>query len=190
VKFLQKLDAMQERAHNGISAEMSEKGFPRMMKGNLRQLGAFLRQGNNLADMNRLMGEDAAPHFLEMHSMLNNAQFNRASQDVVKNALAQLKQDVQTGIWQGGTGGGILGHWHIGAMLGAGKGMANFTVRQVMRSAMQDSRLGKAIMYAAQNDVNPKIYAPLIARMMVGGFQQQDQDNTESAPEQAGGGKQ
>jgi hypothetical protein len=179
-KFLEKLDAFQEASHNGYTIQNTAQGFPRMMRGNLKGLESFLSDGNNRATLNRLLGPEAEGHLKEMHAMLNNAQFNRASQDVVRNVAEEANQTIGRGMGRGGLAGAIFGHWHLGAALGTGVGVANFTGRQIMRQAMNDSRLGQLISYAAKNDVSPKIYAPLIARTMLEGSKAM----TTKAPEQ------
>jgi hypothetical protein len=196
VKFLENLDALQERFHNGIKAEWTKAyGLPRMMRGNLKQMGAFLREGNNEAKMTQLMGPEAVPHFLEMHSMLNNAATNRPAQDVLRNVAEEFSKSIGGGAMKGGLIAAatipVPGAWHAGAAAGAAVGGAGFMQRQVLRAAMNDSRIGKAIMYAAKNNVSRNIYAPLIARMLVEPLrQQQDQSNTASTPQQAAGGTQ
>src|SRR3974390_1602349 len=158
VKFLQALDAFQERAHNGVTVANTTKGLPRMMRGNLRGLEQFLSKDANRADLTRLMGPDAEVHFKEMHSMLNNAEFNRAGQSVLRNTIDEASKMMGKGMFTGGLLGSLGGHWHLGAAVGLGAGAANFTARQAMRIAMNDSQIGKLGSYAAKNDVSPKTY--------------------------------
>jgi hypothetical protein len=66
--------------------------------------------------------------------------------------------------------------WYEGVAAGA---FATEGMRAILRDAMVNPRIGTLVDFAARNGVDPKIYAPLIARAITVPLQEQPQTEEE-----------
>jgi hypothetical protein len=197
-KVLDNLHARMERMTNGITVEETARGGQRVMTGNTRELSNWLEAPNDLGnrtnreDVEELVGQGGVDNLKKLTNLLSKADTARATTGVLRNVAGQLSRDIKKGGIVGGVMGKMLGPgWAVGAGIGATAGAGLTGVRALLRYAMTNPRMGELVSFAAQNDVNPQIYAPLISRIISEPFQhlpgekdQTQEGQTELSPEQ------
>lgn len=162
------LDNMITRMSNGITAEESAKGLQRITKGNPQQLEDFLNKGANRQDMTSLIGEDGITNLKKMFALTSNAGTARATGSVLKNVTNELWHSVHKPAFVGGVAGELLGgHWGAGATVGASAGAITYGMRKVFQMAANNPTIGSLIDTAVKNKIDPRLYAPLIARAVM-----------------------
>jgi hypothetical protein len=181
---LDSLHAVMERMANGITAEESERGLPRVITGNAKMLENWLSRGSNRASVENLIGVEGVDNLKKMSLLLSNASTARATNNVLKRTSEAIGRH----IGRSGTGalaGSVLFAsagmpWWKGAVAGAA---VEDTMRTVLRYATINPRIGNLVQYAAEHSIDPKVYAPLIARAIADiGGQQKSQETSEASP--------
>lgn len=177
-KTLNNLHARLERMTNGITIEETERGAQRVMTGNTRQLSNWLESTNELGnrtnreDLEELLGQSGVDNIKKLTNLLAKADTARATTGVIRNLAGQLSRDIKRGAVVGGVMGKLLGPgWAVGAGLGGATGMGVTGVRALLKYAMTNPKFGEMVSFAAENDVKPQIYAPLLSRMITVPFQ-------------------
>jgi hypothetical protein len=171
---LSNLHNVTERMMNGITSEESAQGLPRIMTGRTRALEAWLGQGTNRADAERLIGQEGVSNLKRITLLLSNAGTARAASGVAKETMLEMGRHVGRG-GMGAMAGAAVAHlagadpW-TGALTGAALADG---MRYVMRQAATNPNVGKLLDFAARNHLSPQHYAPLIARAIATPFQEQ-----------------
>ena len=181
---LSNLHNVTERMMNGVTAEESAQGLPRIMTGRTKALEAWLSAGSNRADAERLIGAEGVTNLKRITLLLSNQNSARAATNVAKQTfMAGMRHAGHFGALAGGaTVHALGGEWGTGAVAGAGLEMG---VRYVLRQAATNPNVGKLLDYAARNNLSPQHYAPLIARAIATPLQdQQDQEQPEHEEEE------
>jgi len=180
---LQELHARFEAMTNGITTEETDQGFTRVMTGNTRAFERYLSKGTNRAQIEELIGSEGIRNLKQLTQLLSKANTARATNEVIKNTFLELGRHARVG-GVGGAVGGAVAHymgvpWYEGMMAGAGvaEGM-----RAVLRDAATNPRIGNMVDWAARNGLDPRHYAPLIARTIAEPMQEQP-DQEEGLPQ-------
>ncbi len=165
-----------ERMMNGITPEESDKGFQRVMTGSSKRLESYLAKDTNRAQIEELIGKDGVTNLKQITELLGHVGTARTTASVIKNIAMEFGRHARVGGLPGAAGGLIAYHmgvpWFEGMMTGAAAGEG---MRAVLRSAATSPRIGNAVNYAVRNGIDPKLYAPLIARMLAVPMQSQAQ---------------
>lgn len=171
---MNELHAVFERMMNGITSEESEQGFTRTMTGRTKQLQNYLDKGENRAQIEELIGKDGITNLKQITELLAKPGSTRSTADVLRNTVKELGRHTMFGGGGGAIGGAIAQHFGLPAYEGAITGVAlTEAMREVMRQAAINPRVGQLVDYAARNGVDPKVYAPLIARAIAVPTQEQ-----------------
>jgi hypothetical protein len=178
---LNELHSRIEGMMNDVTADQSERGLDRVMVRGAKGLKNHL--DTNGQQLEQLIGKQGIDNLTDLSMAMSQAKSARATTGVLKNVLMQLHGRMTTG----GLIGGILAHvlgadWQTGATVGVAGALATDAIRWVLRDAANDPRIGKAVTYAAEHGVSPKVYAPLIARMISVPYQQQQEQEPEQQP--------
>jgi hypothetical protein len=158
-----------------------------MSRGRVEQFKKYLDTGTNRKQIEELIGSDGIAHYKEFLNMFSNAKNNRAMQRVAKTTAAFLT----THRWWSDVAGASLGSTAAAALglpahLGGTAGFAGVEgTRWILRKAATDPAVGKMLMYAAEHDLDPRIYVPLVARAIHEPFEQQKQPEGEKEPAEA-----
>lgn len=176
---LDELHAVMERMTNGITSEESEQGLTRVMTGRTKALEAYLAKGTNRAQLEGLIGTDGVTNLKQLTQLLSKPSTTRAVAGVLRNSFASMGGTLRVGA--GGSAGAMVAHmlglpWYEGVAAGA---FATEGMRAILRDAMVNPRIGTLVDFAARNGVDPKIYAPLIARAIVVPLEQPQQNQGE-----------
>jgi hypothetical protein len=176
---LDELHAVMERMTNGITSEESEQGLTRVMTGRTKALEAYLAKGTNRAQLEGLIGTDGVTNLKQLTQLLSKPSTTRAVAGVLRNSFASMGGTLRVGA--GGSAGAMVAHmlglpWYEGVAAGA---FATEGMRAILRDAMVNPRIGTLVDFAARNGVDPKIYAPLIARAITVPLQEQPQTEEE-----------
>lgn len=162
------LNDLVTRLSNGITAEESAKGLQRITKGDPQQLENFLNKGVNRQDMTALIGEDGITNLKKMFALTSNAGTARATSSALKNVANELWHATHRPGFAGGVAGELLGgHWAAGASAGAAIGATTYGMRKIFQFAANNPSVGAMLDTAVKNNVNPRLYAPLIARAIM-----------------------
>lgn len=167
--LLDRLHVVTENMMNGTTAaEAKESGSEQLMRRSnihTRKLEAFLMKQNNRSLMEGLIGADGIQNFKNMTRLMSDSAVAGTTKDVSRNVGAELSRQL-------GKHGAItgVGAWAARAMglpgyLGAGAAEAMVGARRfVLKQAITNPSVGTLVDYAVRHNVDPKIYAPLIAR--------------------------
>jgi hypothetical protein len=162
------LNDLVTRLSNGITAEESAKGLQRITKGDPQQLENFLNKGVNRQDMAALIGDDGITNLKKMFALTSNAGTARATSSALKNVANELWHATHRPGFAGGVAGEMLGgHWAAGASAGAAIGATTYGMRKIFQFAANNPSVGAMLDTAVKNNVNPRLYAPLIARAIM-----------------------
>ena len=167
---LGELHARIESMMNGVTGEETESGMTRHMdRGSTRRLEEYLAKDTNRAQIEELIGKDGIVNLKEITNMFASAPNNRAMQDVGKNVVSYMKDRGLLTKLGGGLAGAALGALFGGpAAVGAG-GAALLGVegtRYFLRYAATNPAVGNMLKMAVDKGISPKVYAPLIARVI------------------------
>jgi len=182
---LSNLHNVTERMMNGITAEESAQGLPRIMTGRTKALEAFLSKGDNRANVERLIGAEGVTNLKRITLLLSNASTARAASNVARETMLEMGRHVGRG-GMGAMAGAAIAHmaggdvW-TGAVTGAA---AADGMRYVLRQAATNPNVGKLLDYAARNHLSPQHYAPLIARAIATPFQSQAEPEQQQGQEE------
>ena len=181
---LDELHAVMERMTNGITSEESEQGLTRVMTGRTKALEAYLAKGTNRAQLEGLIGTDGVTNLKQLTQLLSKPSTTRAVAGVLRNSFASMGGTLRVGA--GGWASAMVAHmlglpWYEGVAAGA---VTTEGMRAIMRDAMVNPRIGTLVDFAARNGVDPKIYAPLIARAIVVPLEEQPNDDGEENTQQ------
>jgi hypothetical protein len=174
--FLSNLNDEIESMANGITRENTKGGkLVRVITGNTKGLETFLAQGKNRANLTRLMGEGAEENLKQFTQLLSNPGTTRQTGAVLENVLKEIA--TESGITSGLLWGPayLIGHVATGAALGPTIVSTTWGTRQLLRKAAVNPSVGRLIEYAVNNNVDARIYAPLIARAILTPLQTQKQ---------------
>ena len=173
-KVLNNLHARMERMTNGITVEETARGGQRVMTGNTRALSNWLEAPNELGyrtnreDVEELIGREGVDNIKKLTNLLSKADTARATNGVIRNVAGQLSRDIKKGAIVGGVLGKILGPgWAVGAGVGGVSGAGITGMRALLKYAMTHPQMGEMVTFAAENNVAPQIYAPLLSRMIM-----------------------
>jgi hypothetical protein len=140
------------------------------MTGKPKMLQSYLEDGTNRAQLETLLGKEGLDNLKQLTVLMSNAKTARALQDTGRNIVSEFLSQRYAHIPGGVLGlfGATVGHmmgipWYTG--LGAGA-TAAMGIRMVLRDASTNPRIGNMIESAVRNGISPKIYAPLIARVI------------------------
>ena len=183
--FLSNLNDEIESMANGMTRENTAGGkLVRVVTGNTKGLEDFLANGQNRKNLVRLMGPEAEDNLKAFTELLSSPGITRKTGAVLANTVKQMAI-------AGTAGGGAVWplaflshHGTTGVAIGSITGMATYGARQLLRVAASTPTAGRLIEYAVKNDVDPAIYAPLIARTIMGPFQAKQQQQEQKEQEQ------
>lgn len=188
------LHAQVERMANGITLGDTESGLKRVVTGNNSLFENFLSKGNNRSLVSDLIGDQGVTDLKTMFELTRDANLARKTAEVVensaneggkqgfKNLLARYGKPGEALILANafahplGAATAALGMGYgKGAMVGSGLGLTTFLGRQLLDNAAANGTTMKLIDFAVRNNVDPRIYAPLIARAIMVPQQEQPQ---------------
>lgn len=174
---LNTIHATVEGAFRGAPKDIADTlGTNRILRGNSLEtrLNRML-QKTPQADIERVIGKDGLENLYRVSHLLSKPETAVGTQNAIKQIAKHL-----TRAGRGAAIGGLLGHIVgvpiEGALAGAG---AEDAVRYVFRQAAINPRIGILIDRAVRHNVDPKIFAPLIAASIEHG---QDETQEEGKP--------
>lgn len=189
------LHALVERMANGITLGETESGLPRVVAGNNKLFEGFLSKGRNREVVTKLIGEGGIEDLKTMFQLTRDANVARKTAKVMDNVTKDpevqktLLQRLNSFPWgrallMGHVGGTLAGATPMGYSTGAALTTAavitpqisRFLVRHLLENAAANGRAVKMIDFAVQHDLDPRIYAPLIARAIMVPFQEQPKE--------------
>jgi hypothetical protein len=175
-KVLDNLHATVEGSFKGAPKGISDSlGTNRILRGNtLESRLNRLLQKTPQADIERVIGKDGLENLYRVSNLLKTPETAVKTTSAARAIGLHILQRTSKGAVAGGMLGAIVGHPWAGAAIGAG---AEDATRFVMRQAAINPRVGMMLDRAVRHNVNPKIFAPLVAAAI-----QQNQDHhTEAA---------
>lgn len=159
---LNNIHATVEGAFKGAPKDIADTlGTNRILRGNsletrLNRLVAKTPR----ADIERVIGKDGLENLYRVSDLLSKPE--TASQ--TRNAAVEVARELTRRVGKGALIGGVIGHLFGQTTAGAVTGAAlEDSARYIMRQAAINPRVGVLIDRAVRNQVNPKIFAPLIA---------------------------
>jgi hypothetical protein len=173
---LGELHSVFERMMNGVTTEETDRGLTQVMTGRTKSLQNYLAKGENLDQIEKLIGREGVTNLKQITLLLSKANTARQTIGVAK----EVGQEVARHLGRAGVGS-LIGSI-AGKMLGVAAypatlagAMAGEGARYVLRYAATNPRVGNMVEYAVRNGISPKVYAPLIARAIAEPFQQPQQ---------------
>jgi hypothetical protein len=167
--LLEKVDNVIESWAGGISRQntANSTNLTRVVKANVQDFEDILKDGNNREMFARLMGPHAEETIKTWGQLLADPATARKTSGVLENTAREMGRLK----WQLGTTGVT-----VAALMGTGMGTgtkiaagitgATWLARGVMRRAAMNGNVTRLIRYAVYNNVDSRIYAPLIARTL------------------------
>jgi hypothetical protein len=168
--ILSDIHATVEGAFRGAPKDISDTlGTNRIIRGNsletrlnrlLKSTGTPGEQANARASVTRVIGQDGLENLYRVSDLLSKPDTAAETTNVARAIGMHLFQRTTRGAVIGGVLGHIIGHPFEGALAGAA---VEDATRYVLRQAAIDPRVGMLVDRAVRHQVNPKIFAPLIA---------------------------
>jgi hypothetical protein len=195
---LDELHQVLNRMMNSVTPEETEQGYERVMTGQPKALQNWLDRktgfGNttNQQQIEKLIGADGRKNIKDIAMLLSNVKTNRGVMDLLKNVATEVGNHMRMG-GVGGAVGSYIAHingmpWYEGM---AGGALLGSTMRVLLTQAAHEPAVGQLVDYAVKHNIDPKIYAPLIARTIIGpALPKPARSKTASIPQQASGGTQ
>lgn len=173
---MDQLDVMAQRTMNSARArEVVENGRTQFMRSGLphaKNFENFLSKGNNRARVAELIGDDGIQNWKNITTLMSN-EFSGES----KNVGAEIAKALFK--YTPAAGGIASGLAHVLGISPVEAGLTAEAVtrgtRFVINSALTSPRIGDMFEMAVKNHIDPKIYAPLIARAIMVPQQEQKQ---------------
>lgn len=166
-----------EGAFKGAPQSIADTiGTRRLLRGDnlTSRLNALLKKTPQ-ANIERVIGADGLQNLYRVANLLSKPETAIATQNVAKETARELVRRVGRGALIGGMLGHIVGHAELGAVAGASSEDA---ARYILRQAAINPRVGVLVDRAVRHQVNPKIFAPLIAATLAHDPAEQQQEET------------
>lgn len=173
------VDNIIEGWSNGISRENTAKNpnLMRVIRANTKDFENFLSRGNNRQVLSQLMGPDAEETIKSWGQLLADPATARKTGNVLDQVINWgVKHKLMTGAYLLSPLFGTSYHTALG--VGTAGYAATIGARALMRRAAMSPNVTRLLRYAVENNVDSRIYAPLIARAIsaMDGGQQQPQE--------------
>jgi len=166
---LGELHARIERMMNGITPEeVTEFGKTRMMKaGSTEALDEYLRDDTNRKQIEELIGRDGVSNLKDITDLFHSAPNNRAAREVGNNVVDYMWHRgllTKLGYLTGGLGlGAVMGREAVAASAAA---LGVEGTRFFLRYAATNPTVGNMLRTVVGKGIPPKIYMPLISRVI------------------------
>lgn len=162
--FLDDLDDVIEGWSNGISRENTAKSggrLTRVISADTNDFENFLQKGNNRDLLNNLMGPQAEETIKSWGQLLSNPATARKSGNVLENVMGWgMRHKLASMAMMGAPFFGYTRAYQVAA----GTVAATYGARKLMRIAAMSPKVTSLVRYAVENNVDPRIYSPLIGR--------------------------
>jgi hypothetical protein len=148
-------------AFRGAPKDIADKfNMNRVLRGNsmTQRLNTMLRSTPR-ADLEHAIGPDGLENLYRVGDLLSKPDTSMQTQSAAKEIAKHMVRSTRGAII-GGLVGHVLGSTYQGALAGS---VAEDSVRFVLRQAAINPRIGMLLDRAVRHNVNPKIFAPLIA---------------------------
>jgi hypothetical protein len=127
------------------------------------------------ANIERVIGKDGLENLYRVSDLLSKPETVSKTQNAAKEIARELTRRVGKGALIGGAVGSLIRRTGAGALAGAALEDGG---RFVLRQAAINPRVGTMVDYAVRHQVNPKIFAPLIAGALNSEPSQPTQENS------------